>query len=73
MKLITYNKNKKQKKGVRQMKYIDIYKKSLALELKNKGHKIFKTRINLKNPKYEVFVFENSMQFKKDWDDINNR
>ena len=74
MKFNTYNKHiQNVKRELTEMKYIDVYKKALALELENKGHDIFKTRTNLKNPKYDVFVFENTVQFKKDWDDINNR
>lgn len=51
------------------MKYREIFKKSLADELKKRGHKC-KTRDNYKNPKFKVFIFENTEQLNKDWSEL---
>lgn len=37
-----------------------VFSKELANILVDKGFKIIKTDINLKDPKFKVFVFENS-------------
>lgn len=52
------------------MKYIDVFKKSLAEELKKRGHVVFKTRKNLKNPKYDVYVFKNINGLEKDFNEL---
>ncbi|WP_197207609.1 hypothetical protein [Cytobacillus firmus] len=53
------------------MKYVDIFKKSLADELKKRGHVPVKIRANYKNPKYEVFIFENTAEFNKSMGELN--
>ncbi|MEH7031535.1 hypothetical protein V7054_05075 [Priestia megaterium] len=48
------------------MKFIDIFSKRMAEELKSKGHKPFKIRANLKTPHYDVYVFRNTDKLKRD-------
>ncbi|WP_176544741.1 hypothetical protein [Priestia aryabhattai] len=48
------------------MKFIDVFSKRMAEELKNKGHKPFKIRPNLKTPHYDVYVFRNTEELKRD-------
>lgn len=38
------------------MRYKEIFKKSLANKLNNRDNK-YEARVNLKNPKYDVFIF----------------
>ncbi|WP_179958070.1 hypothetical protein [Bacillus sp. BF9-10] len=48
------------------MKYVDVFKKAIADELKKRGHVPTKTRPNWKTPKYEVYVFLNTVAFSND-------
>ncbi|OSY02627.1 hypothetical protein [Bacillus mycoides] len=48
------------------MKYVDVFKKSIADELEKRGHVPYKTRPNWKIPKYDVYVFENTVAFSND-------
>lgn len=42
-----------------------VFSKELANKLVNKGFKLLKTEINLKDPKFKVFVFEYSDGLEK--------
>lgn len=44
----------------------NIYKKSLAMELVRRGHDLEHTMRNRKNPKYQVFVFVDVPELRKD-------
>ncbi|MGZ0875132.1 DUF5659 domain-containing protein [Priestia megaterium] len=57
--------------GVILMKFIDIFSKRMAEELKSKGHKPFKIRTNLKTPHYDVYVFKNTEELKRDMTKIS--
>lgn len=48
------------------MKYVDVFKKSLADELEKRGHVPFKTRPNWKTPQFNVYVFKNTIAFSDD-------
>lgn len=52
------------------MKFIDIFSKRMAKELKSKGHQPFKIRPNLKTPHYDVYVFRNTDELKRDMSKI---
>jgi hypothetical protein len=41
-----------------------VYSLRLANELTNKGFKLVNTGINIKNPKYFVFFFENTKELR---------
>lgn len=49
-----------------------VYSLRLANQLVSKGFKIVGTGINDKNPKYNVFFFENTEEFRKVLKDITN-
>lgn len=52
------------------MRFKEIYKKSIAMQLKELGNPIYDAKANLKNPKMVIYIFENTEKFKKDFDKI---
>lgn len=55
------------------MKQYEIFKKSLAEQLEAQGYAIIRKRKNKKSPQYDVYVFENSIQFKKALENITGK
>ncbi|PEJ57046.1 hypothetical protein CN692_14200 [Bacillus sp. AFS002410] len=53
--------------------YKNVYKRSLAMELVRCGHDIIKTMPNRANLKYQIFVFGDSQQLRKDLAELNNQ
>lgn len=49
-----------------------IYTKSVALELRKRGFKIIRTEPNENKPEFDVYVFEETENFKKALTDITN-
>jgi hypothetical protein len=52
------------------MKYKDIHAKWFAEKLIEKGHVPFKVTANKKQPRFNVYVFENTAVFDKDMSEI---
>ncbi len=51
----------------------NIYKKSLAMELVRCGHDIHHTFRNRQNPKWQIFVFNDSEELRRDMASLNNQ
>lgn len=49
-----------------------IYTKSVALELRKRGFKIIRTEPNENKPEFDVYLFENTSEFKAALTDITN-
>ena len=47
-----------------------IFSLKVANQLINRGHKIIRYEVNTMNPKYKVFVFLKTNNFKNDLDNI---
>lgn len=47
------------------MKYFNCYSAKLAGNLRKQGFKIINTRVNMKNPQYDVFLFEETEELLK--------
>lgn len=47
------------------MKYFDCYSANLAGYLRKNGFKIVKTRVNMKYPQFDVFIFEDSQELRE--------
>ena len=48
-------------------KFKDVYKKSIAMQLRNMGNPIYDAKANLKNPKMVVYIFEDTNKLNKDF------
>ena len=48
----------------------EIYKKSIAMQLKELGNPIHDAKANLKNPKMVIYIFEDTNKLRKDFDKI---
>lgn len=47
------------------MKHFTVFSQKLASKLKKLGFQIVDTGVNIKNPKYTVFYFENTKELRK--------
>lgn len=52
------------------MKFREIYKKSIAMQLKELGNPIYDAKANLKNPKMVIYIFEDTNKLREDFDKI---
>ena len=52
------------------MKFKEIYKKSIAMQLKELGNPIYDAKANLKNPKMVIYIFEDTNKLREDFDRI---
>ncbi|MFJ7508881.1 hypothetical protein ACIQW7_05240 [Peribacillus simplex] len=50
-----------------------IFKRSLAIKLTERGHKILKVEKNKYNPGYMVYIFKSSLQLHEDLCKITDR
>lgn len=48
----------------------EVYKKSIAMQLKELGNPIYDAKANLKNPKMVIYIFEETDKLRKDFDKI---
>ena len=48
-----------------------IFKRSIAMKLKNMGHAIEDAYVNLKNPKFVVYAFKKTDNLLKDLENMN--
>lgn len=46
---------------------------NVAAQLVRMGHKIIERKPNIRNPEWDVFVFERTPQFDKDFNEVVNR
>ncbi|MGE6541088.1 hypothetical protein [Bacillus luti] len=51
----------------------NLYKKTLAIELIKMGHDLHHTMRNWYNPKYQVYVFKDTPELRRDMARINNQ
>ena len=51
-------------------KFKDVYKKSIAMQLRNMGNPIYDAKVNLLNPRLVVYVFEETDKLKEDFDKV---
>ena len=52
-------------------KFKDVYKKSIAMQLRNMGNPIYDAKVNLLNPRLVVYVFEETDKLKEDFDKVD--
>ena len=52
------------------MRFKEIYKKSIAMHLKELGNPIYDAKANLKNPKMVIYIFEDTNKLREDFDKI---
>ena len=52
------------------MKFKEVYKKSIAMQLKELGNPIYDAKANLKNPKMVIYIFEDTNKLREDFDRI---
>ena len=52
------------------MKFKEVYKKSIAMQLKELGNPIYDAKANLKNPKMVIYIFEDTNKLREDFDKI---
>ena len=52
------------------MKFKEIYKKSIAMQLKELGNPIYDAKANFKNPKMVIYIFEETDKLREDFDKI---
>ena len=48
----------------------EVYKKSIAMQLKNMGNPIYDAKVNLINPRLVVYLFEDTDKLQKDFDKV---
>ena len=53
-------------------KFKDVYKKSIAMQLRNMGNPIYDAKVNLLNPRLVVYVFEETDKLKEDFNKVDN-
>lgn len=52
------------------MKLKEIFKKSIAMQLRDMGNPIYDAKANLKNPKMVVYIFEDTEKLERDFKKI---
>ena len=52
------------------MKFKEVYKKSIAMQLKELGNPIYDAKANLKNSKMVIYIFEDTNKLREDFDKI---
>ena len=52
------------------MRFKEVYKKSIAMQLKELGNPIYDAKANLKNPKMVIYIFEETDKLREDFDKI---
>ena len=52
------------------MKFKEVFKKSIAMQLKELGNPICDAKANLKNPKMVIYIFEETDKQREDYDKI---
>ena len=52
------------------MRFKEVYKKSIAMQLKELGNPIYDAKTNLKNPKMVIYIFEDTNKLREDFDKI---
>lgn len=55
---------------MRNLIYKEVYKRSVAMQLKEMGNPIQDARVNFKNPSFVVYMFEKTDKLFKDLDKI---
>ena len=48
------------------MKYKEIFKRELALQLRDMGNPILDAKVNLDNKKFVIYIFEDTDKLQKD-------
>ena len=48
-------------------KFKEVFKKSIAMALRDMGNPIYDAKANLKNPKMVVYIFEETNKLNKDF------
>ena len=48
------------------MKLKEIFKKSIAMELKNRGFRIEDAKVNFEHPKFVVYYFEDTKELQEE-------
>ena len=49
------------------MRFKEVYKKSIAMQLKELGNPIYDAKANLKNPKMVIYIFEDTNKLREDF------
>lgn len=47
-----------------------IYSQQIAIELRKRGFKIVKTEINHRYPQYDIYIFDNTKEFREAFNEI---
>ena len=47
------------------MKFKEVFKKSIAIQLRDMGFRIMDAKVNFKHPKFVIYYFEDTKEFRQ--------
>ena len=53
------------------MKLKEVFKKSIAMSLRDEGFRIMDAKVNFEHPKFVIYYFEDSIEFRQAFDRLS--